>query len=538
MKKYLNLFLFTGLLILANSCTNDLDVKPQDDDEFVADEFYMKPGAYKQALAGVYGNLALTGSGDAGSSNISGLDAGTSQYGRCLWYMQDLTTDEVVWSYESDPGTSEINRVTWSSTNPIFRGMFSRACFEVTLANEFLRQSSAEKLTARNISEAEKAEIVHYRAEARLLRALAYYHLMDLFGKAPFVTENDPISTTFKPQQYDRQQLFTFIESELLAINADLKDPKTNEYGRADKAVAWMILAKIYLNAEVYIGQSKYVECLAKCDEIIGAGYTLATNYKNNFNADNDSNEAYQKELIFTIQSDGQLTQNYGPTTVIINGEVGSIENNGSSLGVNGWSGALRTRKQFVQKFAGAEFNNDVRNTLIKTGRTMDVVDIAEKKNGYIITKFSNLTSTGANGKDKGFVDTDFPLFRLGDVYLMYAEAQMRRDGATNGSGTTNASTQSVDYINALRTRANGQTVSSGSINLQFILDERLRELHWEAHRRQDLIRFGQYTGGVYNWDWKGNSRSGSAIPAHYNVFPVPTASINANSNLTQNPNY
>ena len=310
-----------------------------------------------------------------------------------------------------------------------------------------------------------------------------------------------------------------------------MKAARTNEYGRLDQAVAQMILAKMYLNAEVYIGTPKYSECITQCNNIIAGGYTLNTNYLNNFKADNNTSP----EMIFTLQSDGHVTQNYGATTVIINGEVGSIENNGAALGVGGWGGGLRLRKQFVQKFDGPDFANDTRNTIFSGTRSIDITNISTQSQGYILSKFSNITSAGVPGTNSTFVDTDFPLFRLGDVYLMYAEAQMRRDGATNGSATPNADATSLGYINALRTRANSATVTSA--NLAFIIDERARELHWEGQRRQDLIRFGVYATG-YNWAWKGNSLNGTSISDNLKLFPVPDNSLKANLNLTQNAGY
>ena len=275
MKKYFNLFYFMSMLLIVGSCTSDLDVVPEDDDELLADQFYSQPGAYKQALAGVYSNFSLPGTVDAVTSSITGVDAGTSQYGRCLWYLQCLTTEEAVWSYEADPGTRELQRGIWTPNNPIFQGMFSRAMLEVALVNEFLRHSSEEKLTARGVSGEELANMEVYRAEVRVLRALAYYHLMDLFGKAAFVTENDPVGVSFKPQEYNREQLFTFIEEELEAVMPTLKAARTNEYGRVDQAVAQMVLAKIYLNAEVYIGQDRYSDCREMCEAIIASGYQL-----------------------------------------------------------------------------------------------------------------------------------------------------------------------------------------------------------------------------------------------------------------------
>ena len=276
MKKINIIYLFVALTVL-NSCTNDLDVIAEDSKILTEEILFSTPEGYKQALAGVYGNLSLTGTGDAGSSFLEGIDAGTSQFGRCLWYLQDLSTDEAVWTYENDEGVAEIQRNTWTAGNPILLGMFSRTMAEVAFANDFLRQSTPEKLSSRGITNStDVANINVYRNEVRVLRAFAYYNMMDLFGKAPMVTENDAID--FKGPQYNRSQLFSFIESELIAVIPGLKDARTNEYGRLDKAVAQMILAKMYLNAEVYIGTPKYTECLTQCTNIIGGGYTLNTN--------------------------------------------------------------------------------------------------------------------------------------------------------------------------------------------------------------------------------------------------------------------
>jgi starch-binding outer membrane protein, SusD/RagB family len=521
-----------GLALLFTSCTDDLDVVPEDDDIFLSEAFFSTPESYKQGLAGVYGNLSLTGLTGAGSSNISGLDAGTSQYGRCLWYLQNLSTDEVIWSYENDPGVAEIQRNTWTSNNPIVLGMFARGMAQVAFCNEYLRQTTPEKLSSRGVTDSQLlSNISDYRNEVRAVRALAYYHLMDMFGKAPFYTENDAIGVA--GPEYDRQELFTFIESDLNAILPSLKAPRTNEYGRVDKAFAWMILAKMYLNAEVYINQDKYSDCASMCNNIIGGGYILEENYLDNFKSDNNTST----EMIFTLQSDGNVTQNYGPTTVMVNGQVGSIEQNGTSLGVGagGWGGALRLRKQFVQKFDGISFVNDERKTIISGTRSIDISTISDRDQGYILAKYSNVSSNGSTGSNQTFVDTDFPLFRLADVYLMYAECAVR--GASNATIS-----QSVTYVNSLRERANnGSTsanISTNELTLNFILDERSRELHWEGHRRQDLIRFGKYVGGSYNWAWKGNGSTGIAISPHLSLFPIPSTSLSANPNLTQNSGY
>lgn len=537
MKKYIktikNLFAVILLTSIVASCTKDLDIVPEDDQTVLSDDLFKKESAYLDVLAGVYANLSLTGVDGSGSSNIEGLDAGTSQYGRTLLYLETLTTDQMIWSYENDPGTRELQRNIWTAQNPVILGMFSRAMVSVSFANNFLRETTTDKLDSRNVTEATRADIVTYRAEARLLRALSYYHLMDLYGKAPMVLETDP-TAGFNPPQAERAELFTFIESELLAIDTDLTDPRANQHGRADKAVAWMILAKIYLNAEVYIGEPKYTECLDECKKIIDGGFSLATNYADLFNADNNTNSAVS-EIIFPIISDGLITQSYGPTTIMVNGEVGSIERNGLALGVgqDGWGGALRVRKQFAQLFDDGIYSGDTRNTIISGTRSIDITDISDKDQGYILEKYSNVTSTGALGSNQTFVDTDFPLFRLADVYLMYAEAHLR-----GGAGATDADMET--YINALRTRAHNpqNNLTAADISLDFILDERSRELHWEAHRRQDLIRFGKFTGGNYNWAWKGNGSNGIALPSYMKLFPIPTTSLASNPNLTQNTGY
>jgi hypothetical protein len=132
------------------------------------------------------------------------------------------------------------------------------------------------------------------------------------------------------------------------------------------------------------------------------------------------------------------------------------------------------------------------------------------------------------------FADIDFPLFRLGEIYLIYAESVLR--GGTGGT-TANALT----YVNSLRTRAYGNTsanIGQADLTLDFILNERGRELHFEAMRRTDLIRFGRFTTATYLWSWKGGVRAGTAVADKYNLFPIPTTDLSANPNLVQNTGY
>lgn len=520
------LFLLVGVGLL-HSCVSDMDVVSEDDDVTSADQLYSTLQGYKQGLAGVYGNLSMTGTGGSDTSFLQGVDAGTSNFGRCLFYLQELTADEVIWSYENDAGTADLQRNIWTADNVILLGMFSRTMAEVALANEYMRQSAPSEVARRGFSGADAAAIAEFRNEARVLRAYAYYVMMDLFGKAPFVTESDPIN--YAGPEYNRQQLYDFVVSELTAVLPELKNARSNEYGRLDKAFAQMVLAKVYLNAEVYTGTPKWTEAAEMCSNIIAGGYTLESNYLDNFKADNDTST----EMIFTLQSDGQVTQQYGATTVIINGQVGSIESNGASLGIGGWGGALRVRKQLVQKFDGSAYNNDVRKSFgmgtSSKPRSIDIADISDRDQGYVLNKWSNVSSAGVPGPSTTFASTDFPLFRVVDAHLMYAEAALRGGGST---------ATALEYVNAIRSRSGAEPIVASQLTLPFILDERARELHWESHRRQDLIRFGRYTGGTYNWAWKGNAANGISIPAFRSVFPIPATSLDANTKLTQNTGY
>ncbi len=217
-------------LSVFTSCEKDLDVQSENALDISADQQYSTPAGYRQALAGVYGNLTLTGTNGPASSYLEGIDAGTSQFARCLWYLQNLTTDEAVWSYENDEGVRELQRNIWTSNNPILLGMFSRTMAQVAFTNDFLRQSTPDKLASRGITNpTDIANINDYRNEVRVLRAYAYYVMMDLFGKAPMVTENDPLD--YAGPEFNRQQLFTFIDTELNAIMNNLKPARTNEYG-------------------------------------------------------------------------------------------------------------------------------------------------------------------------------------------------------------------------------------------------------------------------------------------------------------------
>lgn len=527
------LILLAVAVMVTASC-NKLELKPTND--ITADVVYATPQGYKQALAKVYGAFALTGNATTGQQDIPGeiiQDEGNSDFLRLYWNLQEITTDESVWSWQNDAGILGLHELSWSSTNSIINGLYYRSFFQITLCNDFLRQSTDEKLAQRGISGTDAEQIRKFRNEARFLRAYQYWVLMDLYGKPAFVTEDYVIGSAVLPPQIQRKDLFTYIESELQAIENELELPRSNEYGRADRAAAWALLSRMYLNAEVYIGTPKYTEAITYCNKIIGAGYTLHSDYRELTLADNHLNT---DEFILTINYDGTHTQNFGGTTYLMHGPANvPAEVSGS----NGDWGGQRFTQNFVSLFADPSGNTDSRAQFHTNGQTLEMTDLYLATAGYSSTKFRNKTRSGAAAPNqdaaKDFSDIDFPLFRLGEIYLTYAEAVLR--GGTGGDTNT-----ALTYINDLRTRAyKGSTagnILAGALTLDFILDERGRELYYEAFRRTDLIRFNKFTTNAYLWAWKGGVKAGTAVASKFNIFPLPPTDLSANPNLIQNTGY
>jgi len=522
-------FVLIGLIAVFTSCTNDMNVFPKDDDVNSSEKFFADPNSYKEFMAKIYAGLAVTGqAGPSGAPDIQGIDEGFGQYVRGYWQLQELCTDEAMVAW-GDPTLPELNVHTWTKDNRFVTAFYSRAFYQIGLANEFLRESTDDKLTSRGASAELKAEVKVFRAEVRFLRALSYYHAIDLFGKVAFATEEDKVGV--KPVEKDRIFVFDYLVKELKAIDADLKAARTNEYGRVDKIGAKMVLAKLYLNSSVYTNVNRDTEALATINEIIASPYSIAkVPYSNLFMADNDR-AAVQSEIIFPVRADGTRTQSWGVTTYFVHAPCGDWN---GELGITGGWFGLVGRTEFANLFPDLSGLADKRGMfflLPGTTTSIPVVTDFFKSGGLKVKKYSNKTSAGVPGSDANHPDTDFPMFRLADVYLMYAELAAK--------GVAGASpTKAVGYVNELRTRAVAGQITEVMLTPQFILDERARELYWEGHRRQDLIRFGKYAGTSYLWEWKGNVKSGATIEDKYKLFPIPQSEINTNPNLTQNPGY
>lgn len=528
--------LLVGFLSLSTfSCHDDLDLSPIDPDVISENQVFSDPVQAKSALAKLYAALALTGqAGPDGQPDITGIDEGASQFSRMLFTLNEFTTDEAIVGW-GDAGIPNMHAMNWGASNPFIEGMYFRLAQTVSFTNSFI--TNAAPLAESN------EEVKKYVAEARWIRAYAYYNLLDLYANVPLVTE----VTTALPTQSNRQEIYTFVESELKALENDLAEARSNEYGRVDRVAAYALLSRLYLNAEVWVNQNKYTDAANYAKLAIESGYVLNTTdvngngsaYDELFLADNNSNGA-QNEFIFALNFDGNYSRSYGGTTFLVKGSIGGSMVFSDS-GVNGGWGGPRTTKALVTKFDAAvtqrngEGNpiawSDKRAMFFTEGQTFEIQNVSNFGDGYAVKKFSNKTSTGANGSDPTleFVDTDLPIIRVAEMYLNYAEAALRGGGDTG---------LALTYINQLRARAYGNNSGNvSSINLDFILDERSRELYWEGTRRTDLIRFDRFTSN-YNWPFKGGVATGTNVDAFRNLFPLPFNAITINPNLKQNTGY
>lgn len=481
-------------------------------------------GSYRSFLAKVYAGLAVTGQqGPAGDRDIFSItDEGFSSYMRLYWELQELPTDETLIAW-GDQGLPELNTMSWGSSNRFIAGMYSRVYFQVGMANEFLRQTTDSKLSERNVPPALKADIQVFRAEARFLRALSYWHGLDLIGNIPLVTENDPLGAT-PPKQATRTEVYNFIVSELNAIVGTLPAAGPGVYGRATDAAAHMLLAHLYLQAGVYTGTPNDAGALSEASTVIAGPFSLDPSYAHLFQADNNTSP----EMIFPIIQDGMRTQSYGAVTFLTHASCGNTMDP-AAYGLDGCWWGIRLRPEAYNRFAGGDARS---GSFVTTNQTVAIANISDFSNGIAAPKFTNKTSLGATGSNPQFADADWPVFRLADAYLIYAEAAVR----TN----TNLA-QALTYVNLVRERAYGGPsgdITAPELTLPFLLDERGRELFWEGYRRQDLVRYGLFTGAGYIWTWKGGVLAGQSTDSHLDLYPLPASELSANPNLKQNTGY
>ena len=541
----------TAVLTGTTSCVSDLDQYPHT--ETTSKDVYTSLANYEAVLGKIYAAMVTSGQGKGGDNkdmesvlnNGSGFD-----YMRMFINMQECGTDEFASTWLTGEQTTGLSYLSWDANDAWVSDMYYRIYYNIALCNEFLRNANSASFSG---ADAEKMK--EYKAEVRFMRALFYYHALDFYRNIPMVTENDPVGS-YIPPRYTPQKTFDYIESELKDCVGDMLPASTCPYGQASQGAAYTLLAKLYLNSEVYTGVAKYAECKEACKKVMDMGYSLESDYSKLFNADNDKRT---NEIIFALPVSAEHTVSWGSSTYLVCGQL-SMSNANQTPGdfgaESGWS-EFRLRSQFVDKFnesdiyaQGEEAKGDKRAKFFTNGQSKDVTSMTDETTGYLSEKWSNLKDDGtkASNTSNDGVETDFPLFRLADVYLMYAECVARLgedwdnwDGGSDAEAATRKE-GAIYYINKVRERAGAADVwkdnfASDADFLQFILDERARELYHEGYRRTDLIRYGEFTTSKYIWQWKGGTHDGQAVDSKYNIYPIPNTELTANPNL-HNDNY
>lgn len=562
LKKYL-MFGGVALTLGLSSCVGDLDLEPNDPNLVNSDD----PNYKANSLAMCYSGIAVSGITGPGSSYVSGLDPGTSAYLRLLFTLNEFCTDELIWIWP-DAGVADITACTWSSSNGLLEGTYYRLLGHIAICNQYLA----------NTADDSDAESLQMRAEARVLRAYSYYNMIDLFGQSSFITETAGAGEA--PVQKSRKEVFEWIESELKDIVDNKLISETPIYGRVGLDGAEALLARLYLNAEVFSGTGRWEDCQKRCENIIarheGGGFDnsgLAKHYHYLFSRDNKdympggANKA-ENEILFGIAFDAEMTQSYGgPTFIIASTITNSHYIPRQQYGCSAEWSCIRGCQEMAERFYGHD--SDVRDDLWVRGvlpageengepypeedysdRFIDFTGSWNTTGGNAIIKFTGRTRNAAadGGWDMSqnadgtwnlgfeatpFASTDQPIIRLADVYLMYSECYV--------NGGTGDRQKALDYINIVRRRAGSPEYGFSDLTKKGIMDERSRELYMESTRRTDLVRNGMFAGPSQTvWQYKGslNNNAGTRIAERNNLYPIPQAVISAQPDFNQNPGY
>lgn len=525
------------------ACVNDLDTLPLDKTEPVSEYVYgNSEEAYLSGLAKLYFQFV---SNDL--TDLQPMDGGASELIRAFWSVQETTADAAKCSWENDAWVRALNTNTWTEVqNDAVYAVYVRTLQGIAFVNEYLRQTTPARLEARGVSPELAVRIEGFRAEARFIRAYLYWIALDCFGNVPFTTENSPFGGAYFPQQASRSDVFDFCVAELTYLmtpNSPMPAPRSL-YPRADKGSAAGLLARMYLNSKVYTGVERWNEAKAVCEEIFAMGYSLCPDYQALFRGDNGENPQARAEMLWAIDYNAEKTQSYGGSSYLLAASLAAVDitdfsrPNGQR---NGWAG-LRVPYEYVGRYFNVSNQNYQTGDYDVTDKRGEVFYIKGRSesmdgalysfmNGWSCLKFNNIPHDSTDeaylpvSAVKDFADVDFPMIRLGEIYLIYAEACMNAGG--------DASSQLAE----LSSRAG--VVPPAVVSQSYLEAERARELMWEGHRRTDLIRYGLYDTAEYLWPYKGgDDYAGQSFPEYKRIFPIPPTELSTNTALVQNPGY
>lgn len=533
-----------GASMLFTACIGDLDTLPLNPSDSTSETVYgADESGYIAGLTKLYFNFVSNETTDLQVS-----DAGASELVRAFWTVQEVTSDACKCAWENDAWVRAMNTNTWSDAdNDATYAVYVRTLQGIAYTNEYLRQTASDRLSDRGVSSELAAKIQGFRAEARFLRAYFYWMALDVFGDVPFTTENSPFGGGVNPKQASRKDVFDYCISELTALAADdspMPAARSN-YPRADKGAVLGLLARMYLNAEVYTGTPMWQEAKDACEDIFTMGYSLCPEYAYLFRGDNGENPEALNEIIFGISYDAEQTQSYGGTSYLTLAAIAATDVSSTQMinGVNNGWGGIRVPYEYVEKYfnvRNADYSAGTYDVNDKRGRMFYIKGRSESMdgalyvflNGWSCLKFNNIPhnmdqdSYLATAASKAYSDIDFPMIRLGEIYLIYAEACMNLGQANTA----------LPKVQELAARA-GVTAPT-SITQEWLIEERARELMWEGHRRTDLIRYGKFTSSSFLWTYKGGSFSGQGFDDHMKIFAIPASELASNPELHQNPGY
>ena len=533
-----------GASMLFTACIGDLDTLPLNPSDSTSETVYgTNESGYVAGLTKLYFCFVSNETTDLQVS-----DAGASELTRAFWTVQEVTSDACKCAWENDAWVRAMNTNTWSDAdNDATYAVYVRTLQGIAYTNEYLRQTASDRLSDRGVSSELAAKIQGFRAEARFLRAYFYWMALDVFGEVPFTTENSPFGGGVNPKQASRKDVFDYCITELTELAADdsAMPAARSNYPRADKGAVLGLLARMYLNAEVYTGTPMWQEAKDACERIFTMGYSLCPNYADLFRGDNGENPDVLNEVIFGVAYDAEQTQSYGGTSYLTLASIAATDVSSTQMinGVNNGWGGIRVPYEYVEKYfnvRNADYTTGTYDVNDKRGEMFYIKGRSESMedalyvflNGWSCLKFNNIPhdmdndSFLATAASKAYADIDFPMIRLGEIYLIYAEACMNLGQANTA----------LPKLQELSSRAGVQAPTS--ITTDFLLEERARELMWEGHRRTDLIRYGKFTSSSFLWTYKGGSFSGQGFDDYMKIFAIPASELAANPELHQNPGY
>jgi starch-binding outer membrane protein, SusD/RagB family len=448
--------------------------------------------------------------------------------------MESFPTDEATATTKAgagyENGTWErFHKHTWTSQEPFIKYEWSNLFQGIGYCNSFIEAILDKDLSQLNLPVSKEQMI----AEVKLMRAFYYYWALSGFGNVPIV---ERVGVPASPPTAPRAEVFEFIEREILE-NIDLLGEKGDPtwYGRFTKTAAHALLAKLYLNAEVFTGTARWTDCIAQCDAIINSGlYNLDPTWDAPFKVRNE----FSQENIFVIPFDA----NFAPGFNAVEQQLHSSHRQAYGVTFFPWN-KIVTQESFYNLFkpndyrinqwlVGPQFfdNNGVQEPLLDwSGQPLVItpqIDMFNNQSGGDNQGVRNIKYEIEPGGLNN-MSNDLVIFRLSDIMFMKAESLMRSNGNV-------ATGEAVNLINQVRARsfAPGDpdaAYTTATLTMDELLDERGREFAYEMKRREDLIRFGKFTMA---WWEKPES------PPTRTLFPIPLEIITTNKALVQNPGY